>query len=57
GSDLDGGFGLEAIPAELNTWGDLAKIGATLQSAGWQPADIANVLGENWRRWLGRALG
>ncbi|MBA3470525.1 MAG: membrane dipeptidase [Herpetosiphonaceae bacterium] len=57
GSDLDGGFGLEAIPAELNTWGDLAKIGDALQDAGWQPADIANVLGANWRRWLGRALG
>ncbi len=57
GSDLDGGFGLEAIPAEIDRWGDLAKIGAALQAVGWPADDIANVLGANWRRWLGRALG
>lgn len=56
GSDLDGGFGLEAIPAEINTWGDMANIGAALHAAGWATADIANVLGENWRRWLGWIL-
>ena len=56
GSDLDGGFGLEAIPAELDTWGDLAKIGDALRSAGWNERDVSNVLHGNWRRWLRQAL-
>jgi membrane dipeptidase len=57
GSDLDGGFGREAIPAELDTWGDLTAVGSALAASGWAAADIANVLGGNWRRWLGQALG
>ncbi len=57
GSDFDGGFGSETIPAGLERWGDLPQIGAALASDGWSDADIRAVLGGNWRRWLAQALG
>ncbi|HEY1012288.1 MAG TPA: membrane dipeptidase, partial [Herpetosiphonaceae bacterium] len=56
GSDFDGGFGLEGIPAELTRWGDLRLIGGALAQQGWSDRDIANLLGGSWRRWLGGVL-
>ncbi len=56
GSDLDGGFGAESIPAELDSIADLPRIGDALRAAGWPDESIAGVLGENWARWLRRAL-
>ena len=56
GSDFDGGFGVEGIPAGLDKWGDLRELGPFLQRHGWADQDIANVLGANWQRWLTRVL-
>jgi membrane dipeptidase len=51
GSDLDGGFGLESSPQEINTIADLIKIGDVV------PAKFrAGVLGENWLRFLREVL-
>ncbi|MFD3165948.1 dipeptidase [Herpetosiphon sp. NSE202] len=52
GSDLDGGFGVEMIPAEIDRWSDLPKIGQALAARGWQETDIANLMGQNWLRWF-----
>ena len=51
GSDLDGGFGAGAIPAEIQTIADLNRISA-MAPAGEQEG----VLGGNWLRFLRAAL-
>jgi membrane dipeptidase len=56
GSDFDGGFGAESIPAELDTAADLQKVGEALGDAGFSQTDIDNILGGNWVRLLRRAL-
>ncbi|HZB94863.1 MAG TPA: membrane dipeptidase [Herpetosiphonaceae bacterium] len=56
GSDLDGGFGREAIPAELDSCADLPLIGRALLTAGWSADETADVLGGNWLRWLADSL-
>lgn len=51
GSDLDGGFGLEETPVEIDTEADLYKIGSVI------PAEAREgVLGKNWLDFLRRAL-
>lgn len=51
GSDLDGGFGLEETPVELDTIADLHKLGSIA------PAErSADILGGNWLRFLRSAL-
>ncbi|WP_026370186.1 dipeptidase [Kallotenue papyrolyticum] len=52
GSDLDGGFGREAIPVGLDSVGDLPRIGVALREHGWRDDEIAAVLAGNWIRWL-----
>jgi membrane dipeptidase len=56
GSDFDGGFGLESIPAELETVGDLNKFGPALEKNGFSESEAWGVLGENWIRFLKEAL-
>ena len=56
GSDFDGGFGEESIPAELHTVADLQKIGPALTNEHLSNADVRNVLGDNWLRFLRGAL-
>ena len=56
GSDLDGGFGMESIPAELDTVTDLQKIGGALKAAQLSDTDVENTLGGNWLRLLRAAL-
>lgn len=51
GSDLDGGFGADAIPAEMDTIADLHRISVTA------PVDAREgILGGNWLRFLRSAL-
>lgn len=52
GSDFDGGFGCEAIPREIDTVGDLARIADALRAAGFVEDDVAAVMGGNWARRL-----
>ena len=56
GSDFDGGFGLQAVPAEVDTIADLQKLAPLLAEKGYSDADIANILGLNWQRILGKTL-
>jgi len=56
GTDFDGGFGRDAIPAELDTIADLQKLGPLLEKRGYTEADIQAILGGNWRRHLEQHL-
>ncbi len=52
GTDLDGGFGKEQSPADLDTIADLQKIPALLQKRGYSKNDIENIMYKNWVRFL-----
>ena len=52
GSDFDGGFGLQSVPAEIDSIADLGKIGDHLIEKGYSEEDIAAVLGQNWLNYL-----
>ena len=56
GSDLDGGFGREAIPAGLDSIADLPHLADRLAQRHYTDPDIRDILGGNWRRWLAEAL-
>ena len=56
GSDIDGGFGLDSIPAGLDTIADLQLIGVGLAERGYAEDEVAAVLGENWLVLLRRSL-
>jgi membrane dipeptidase len=55
GSDLDGGFGYESTPREINTVADLQKLSAVL-ARDLSNMDASNIMGENWIRFLKRVL-
>jgi membrane dipeptidase len=48
GSDFDGGFGLQSVPAEIDSVSDLSKIIPILRQKGYTEADISAILGRNW---------
>ncbi len=52
GSDLDGAFGREQCPYDLETIADLQKLDQLLDERGYTAADIENVLHKNWIRFL-----
>lgn len=56
GSDLDGGFGWPAIPHEMQTVADFQKLAPILLERGYNQKDVANIMGENWRRILEETL-
>ena len=56
GSDLDGGFGVESVPAEIDTVADLNKLGAALSDAGFSDEEILEIMQKNWLRILEHAL-
>ena len=56
GSDLDGGFGREHTPVEIETAADLPKLADALSAAGYDDAAVAGIMGENWRRFFVEAL-
>lgn len=56
GSDLDGGFGAESAPQGIETVADLGRIGVGLAARGYDPDDIAAILGGNMLRRLRLAL-
>ena len=55
GSDLDGAFGREQCPYDLETIADLQKIPAILQKRGYTKQDIENMMHGNWLRFLRNA--
>ncbi len=50
GSDLDGGFGKEQSPGDLETIADLQRIPAMLKEKGYAEKDIEGVMHGNWVR-------
>ena len=52
GSDLDGGFGREQSPCDLDTIADLQQIPAALANRGYAQGDIENIMYGNWLRLL-----
>jgi membrane dipeptidase len=52
GSDLDGAFGTEQSPYDLNTIADLQKLPELLSRRGYSEADIRKILHGNWLRFL-----
>lgn len=52
GSDLDGGFGREQSPSDLNTIADLQQIAVILQKRGYKDEDISMIMHGNWLRVL-----
>ena len=56
GSDLDGGFGTEQTPRDLNTIFDLQKLAEILSSRGYVDSDIDLIFHRNWLRFFREAL-
>ncbi len=50
GSDMDGGFGREAVPEGLESAADLPRLGQLLAERGYAPADVEAILCGNWLR-------
>lgn len=55
GTDLDGGYGREQSPYDLNTISDLNTIPSLLSKRGYMATDIENVMHGNWLRFLRKA--
>lgn len=55
GSDLDGAFGTEQCPADLNTISDLNTIPDLLRKRGFTEKDISKVMHGNWLKFLRKA--
>lgn len=55
GSDLDGAYGKEQSPYDIDTIADLQKIPDLLAKRGYSAADILNISHGNWLRFLKKA--
>jgi len=52
GSDLDGGYGKEQCPYDLETIADLQVVPSLLQKRGYPKDDIENIMRKNWISFL-----
>ncbi|MFN8938436.1 MAG: dipeptidase [Acidobacteriota bacterium] len=52
GTDLDGGYGTEQTPMDLNSIADIATLSGPLAARGYEPADIDNIFAGNFLRFL-----
>ncbi len=52
GTDLDGAFGKEQSPADLDTIADLQSIPERLKKKGYSPSDIENIMHKNFISFL-----
>lgn len=55
GTDLDGGFGREQSPHDLDTIADLQQVATLLNVRGYAQDDINAIMYDNWRRFLTEA--
>jgi membrane dipeptidase len=55
GTDLDGAFGKEQCPYDLETIADLQKVPDLLKKRGYTDVDIDNMMHGNWLRFLRNA--
>jgi membrane dipeptidase len=56
GTDLDGGYGVEQTPNDLDTIADVQKIPELLRRRGYGEEDVVAVMHWNWLRVLERSL-
>ena len=56
GSDLDGGYGTEQTPHDLDTIADLQKLSGLLANKGYSENDIASIFHGNWLRFFTSVL-
>lgn len=56
GSDLDGAFGREQCPYDLETIADIQKVFPILEHRGYSNDDIAKIANGNWLRFMRNAL-
>jgi membrane dipeptidase len=56
GSDLDGGFGTEQTPRDLDTIADLQKLADILDRRGYARHDVEAIFHGNWLRFFREAL-
>ena len=56
GADFDGGFGVESVPADVDTVADLQKIAPLLSERGYTEEDIAAIMGKNFVHLLEETL-
>jgi membrane dipeptidase len=56
GTDLDGGFGMEQTPMDLDTIADLARVPEMLRVRGYSEEDVHAIAHGNFLRFLGTAL-
>jgi membrane dipeptidase len=52
GTDLDGGYGTEQTPLDLDTIADLQRLPSMLSQRNYSDADIVKVMHGNWVRFL-----
>lgn len=57
GTDLDGGFGVEQTPMDLNSIADLQKIPGLLRARGYSQSDIEGIMSQNFINFLRRVWG
>jgi membrane dipeptidase len=55
GTDLDGGFGREQSPADLDTIADLQRLPELLRARGYKEEAITGILHGNWLRFFQQA--
>jgi membrane dipeptidase len=55
GTDLDGGFGREQSPRDLDTIADLQQVAIQLAERGYAQPDIEAIMYGNWHRFLAEA--
>lgn len=56
GSDLDGGYGREQVPADLDSIAELQKLADLLSARDYTDEQIAGFFHGNWLRWLRKHL-
>lgn len=52
GSDLDGGYGREQSPSDLDTIADVQQLVPIFRERGYKESDIENILHGNWLRFF-----
>jgi membrane dipeptidase len=57
GTDLDGGYGTEQVPRDLDTIADLQRVPDMLRARGYDEDSIAAIMHGNWIRRLQSAWG
>jgi len=56
GSDLDGGYGTEQTPLDLDSIADLQRLAGLFAARGYSQSDIAGIMHGNWIRKLSESL-